>query len=108
MADARKEVYDKDLYVIVEDYYDKDDKTNATKYSDHFFELEDLISSISRKKEALGKVKITIEYDGEKYIAKAADTDILKASALAYMNAVNSIVSAGLREISVEDMTINK
>ncbi len=36
------------------------------------------ISSVSRGKEALGKVKITVEHEGEKYIAKAADTDILR------------------------------
>lgn len=52
-----------------------------------------------RGKEALGKVKITIEHEGEKYMAKAADTDILKASALAYMNAINSIVVAKLTPV---------
>lgn len=52
------------------------------------------ISSVSRGKEALGKVKIIIEHEGEKYIAKAADTDILKASAFAYINAINSIIVA--------------
>jgi 2-isopropylmalate synthase len=161
LADAKKEVYDHDLYVIVENYYEKHDKTNVTNYSDHFFEVEDLqvisnssfpsasvkirkggevfkssavgsgpidalysaiaeittikvklveydISSVSRGKDALGKVKIIVEHDGEKYIAKAADTDILKASALAYMNAINSIVSAGLRKVSVEEMAITR
>lgn len=57
------------------------------------------INSVSRGKEALGKVKITIEHEGEKYIAKAADTDILKASALAYINAINSIVVAKLTPV---------
>lgn len=52
------------------------------------------ISSVSRGQEALGKVKIIIEYGGENYIAKAADTDILKASAMAYINAVNSVIVA--------------
>lgn len=54
---------------------------------------------MSHDKEALGKVKITIEHAGEKYIAKAADTDILKASALAYINAINSIVVAKLTPV---------
>lgn len=50
------------------------------------------ISSVSRGKEALGKVKIQVEFRGEKYTAKAADTDIMKASALAFINAINNIV----------------
>lgn len=154
LADAKKEVYDHDLYVIVENYYEKHDANhvNATHYSEQFFDFNDLqvvsnatfpsasvkirkgdevfkasavgsgpidalysaiaditkidvklveynINSVSRGKEALGKVKITIEHEGEKYIAKAADTDILKASALAYINAINSIVVAKLTPV---------
>ncbi|MGX9161781.1 2-isopropylmalate synthase [Priestia megaterium] len=147
LADAKKEVYNHDLYVIVENYYAKNDIHNQDimHYSHHFYELIDLqvisntnfpsasvkikkgdqilkssavgsgpidalysaiteisdldiklieynISSVSRGKEALGKVKIQVEYKGEKYIAKATDTDVMKASAFAYINAVNSIV----------------
>ncbi|WP_147535248.1 2-isopropylmalate synthase [Bacillus marasmi] len=147
LADAKKEVYNHDLYVIVENYFSKHDSTNQdlTNYSEHFYELIDLqvisnpifpsasvkmkkgniilksssvgsgpidalysaiseicdldiklieynINSVSRGKEALGKVKIQVEYKGEKYTAKATDTDIMKASALAYINAINSIV----------------
>ncbi|MER1958134.1 MAG: 2-isopropylmalate synthase [Solibacillus sp.] len=149
LADSKKEVYDHDLYVIVENYYEKTELNNPNKesYKDQFYDLEDLqiisnstfpnasvkirkgdeiyqassvgsgpidalysaiadvtrievklveynISSVSRGKEALGKVKIIIEHEGEKYIAKAADTDILKASAFAYINAINSIIVA--------------
>ena len=147
LADSKKEVYNHDLYVIVESYYEKTEKNNPNhqNYSDQFYDLEDLqvisnatfpsasvkickgeesykasavgsgpidalysaiadvtgievklheynISSVSRGKEALGKVKIIVEHEGEKYIAKAADTDILRASALAYINAINSII----------------
>ncbi|PAQ13476.1 2-isopropylmalate synthase [Bacillaceae bacterium SAOS 7] len=147
LADAKKEVYNHDLYVIVENYYTQHNsqKEDLTNYRRHFYELMDLqvisnttfpsasvsmkkgdqilkssavgsgpidalysaitdisdlemklieynISSVSRGKEALGKVKIQVEYRGEKYMAKATDTDIMKASALAYINAVNSIV----------------
>ncbi|MCR8924515.1 2-isopropylmalate synthase [Priestia megaterium] len=147
LADAKKEVYNHDLYVIVENYYAKHDIHNQdmTHSSNHFYELMDLqvisntdfpsasvkikkgdqilkssavgsgpidalysaiteisdldiklieyhISSVSRGKEALGKVKIQVEYRGEKYVAKATDTDVMKASAFAYINAVNSIV----------------
>lgn len=148
LADAKKEIYNHDLYVIVENYYTKHDIHNQdiTHYSDNFYELMDLqvisnpifpsasvkikkadqilkssavgsgpidalysaiteisdldielieynISSVSRGKEALGKVKIQVKYRGEKYTAKATDTDIMKASALAYINAINSIVA---------------
>ncbi|WP_225049686.1 2-isopropylmalate synthase [Priestia megaterium] len=147
LADAKKEVYNHDLYVIVENYYAKNDIHNQDimHYSNHFYELIDLqvisntnfpsasvkikkgdqilkssavgsgpidalysaiteisdldiklieynISSVSRGKEALGKVKIQVEYRGEKYVAKATDTDVMKASAFAYINAVNNIV----------------
>ena len=156
LADAKKEVYNHDLYVIVENYYDQhaSENTQITHYSNSFFNFEDLqvvsnstfpsasvkisrgadvfnasavgsgpidalysaiaditkidiklveynISSVSRGKEALGKVKITVEHENEKYIAKAADTDILRASALAYVNAINSIIAAKISPITV-------
>lgn len=160
LADIKKEVYDHDLYVIVENYYEKHDKENVTNYSDHFFEFEDLqvvsnssfpsasvkirkggesfkssaigtgpidalysaiaeitkiqvkligydISNVSRGEDALGKVKITIAHEGEHYIAKAADTDILKASALAYMNAINSVIVAQIKGTSAHKLAVN-
>lgn len=155
LADAKKEVYDHDLYVIVENYYEKVEKNNLNrqKYSDQFYILDDLqvisnatfpsasvkmvkgeevlkasavgsgpidalysaianvtnidvklieyhISSVSRGKEAIGKVKIVIEHNGTKYVAKAAHTDILKASAFAYVNAINSIIVAQFNTIT--------
>lgn len=158
LADSKKEVYDHDLYIIVENYYEKAEKNNPNKqsYANQFYDIEDLqiisnatfpsasvkvrrgeeifkksavgsgpidalysaiaevtnipvklieynISSVSRGQEALGKVKIIVEHEGEKYIAKAADTDILKASALAYINAINSIIVA---QIVPKDITI--
>ena len=149
LADSKKEVYNHDLYIIVENYYEETNKNNPNvqTYSSEFFDLDDLqvvsnasfpsasvkvrkgeevfkasavgsgpidalysaianitgievklveynINSVSRGQGALGKVKIIVEHEGEKYIAKAADTDILKASAYAYINAINSIVVA--------------
>jgi 2-isopropylmalate synthase len=145
LADAKKEVYNHDLYVIVENYFKEQENAEEMRFSDHFFSLVDLqvisnttfpsasvsvkrgeqlltsssvgsgpidalysaitevsgldvqlleyqISSVSRGKEALGKVKIQVRYQGETYTAKATDTDIMKASALAFLNALNSIV----------------
>lgn len=158
LADSKKEVYNHDLYVIVENYYEKTEKAspNSICYRDEFYDIDDLqvisntsfpsasvkvrkgdqvlkasavgsgpidalysaiaevtgievklveynINSVSRGKEALGKVKIVVEHEGEKYIAKAADTDILKASALAYINAINSIIVAKINPVVVTE-----
>jgi len=51
--------------------------------------LEYKLNSISRGKEALGRVSIKVNHNGKIFTSKAVDTDILKASALAFVNAVN-------------------
>lgn len=50
------------------------------------------ISSISRGKEALGKVTINLSHNKKSYISRAIDTDIIKASAMAFINALNNIL----------------
>ncbi len=50
------------------------------------------INSISRGTTALGKVNIQLEYKEKKYHAKAIDTDIIKASAMAFVNGINRIL----------------
>lgn len=147
LADLKKEVYNHDLYYLVENYYSENKITHdgIEQLSDNFYELIDLqvvsnnifpsasvkikkgshiyksssvgdgpidalysaikniidldlnlleykISSVTRGKEALGKVKLYVEYKGKTYIAKATDTDVIKASGLAFLNAVNSII----------------
>lgn len=64
--------------------------------------IEYKISSISRGKEAQGKVKVIVDYEGKKYTANAADTDVIKASAQAYLNAINNIVVEGLVPVTNE------
>lgn len=54
--------------------------------------LEYKLNSISRGKEALGRVSIKVSCNGKSYTSKAVDTDVLKASALAFINAVNMAV----------------
>src|SRR5690625_342082 len=54
--------------------------------------LEYKISSVTRGKEALGKVKLEVEYNGKEFVANATDTDVIKASALAYINVANNII----------------
>jgi 2-isopropylmalate synthase len=50
------------------------------------------INSISKGKDALGRARVLMQYRDEVYKAKAVDTDILKASALAYVNGVNQVI----------------
>lgn len=48
------------------------------------------INSLSRGKEAIGRVNIRIEYGGKTYSGRAMDTDIIKASAMAFLNGINA------------------
>ncbi|USG64351.1 2-isopropylmalate synthase [Brevibacillus ruminantium] len=50
------------------------------------------INSLSRGKEAIGRVNIRIDYQGKTYSGRAMDTDIIKASALAFLNAINAAI----------------
>ncbi|HBN84202.1 MAG TPA: 2-isopropylmalate synthase [Clostridiales bacterium] len=54
--------------------------------------VEYKINSISQGKEALGRASIQVIYEGKGYHSRAVDTDIIKASALAYINAINKIL----------------
>jgi len=49
------------------------------------------VSSMTRGKTALGRVSIQVEYNGKNYAAKAVDTDVIRASALAFIDAANII-----------------
>ena len=143
LADAKKEVYNHDLFHIVQSTI-KRDNADGPELQD-LYELEDMqvvinnnfpsasvkikkgdeiltassvgdgavdalytaireatgfelnlmeykLNSISRGKEALGRVSIKVSHNGKNYSSKAIDTDILKASALAFVNAVNMAV----------------
>lgn len=153
VADMKKEVYNHDMYVIVNQFYADNNlyDTQAQQFSDNFFKFVDLqvisnskfpsatveikqgektykqsatgtgpidalysailaivdldislleykISSISRGKEAFGAVKLEVSHKGKNYMAKATDSDVIKASAIAYINAVNDIIVEGLLE----------
>lgn len=147
LADIKKEVYNYDLFHIVESSVsiedDKDDESGKLK--DKLFQLVDLqvisnnsfpsasikimkgaeiytssavgdgvidalytaikniidmdldlieykIASVSKGKEALGRVNLQVSYKEKNFRSKAIDTDVLKASAHAYINAVNTII----------------
>lgn len=50
------------------------------------------INSITSGRDALGRARITMIHDGKTYNSRATDTDIIKASALAYLNCINNII----------------
>ncbi len=55
--------------------------------------LEDYtIKAVSSGKDALGTVRITVNYENEKYFGSGSSTDIVEASALAYLNTINKIL----------------
>ena len=54
--------------------------------------LEYRITSTSKGKEALGRVNLQLKHNGKIYPAKAVDTDIIRASAMAFLNGVNDII----------------
>jgi 2-isopropylmalate synthase len=50
------------------------------------------INSVSRGAKALGRASIQLDHQGKSYYARAIDTDIIKASAVAFLNGVNKIL----------------
>ncbi|MFC2019885.1 2-isopropylmalate synthase [Chloroflexota bacterium] len=52
------------------------------------------INSITEGIDAIGEVRIRIESDGITYTGRGDDTDIILASAKAYMNALNRLIAA--------------
>jgi len=55
--------------------------------------LDYSIHSVTRGKDALGEVMVKVKIDKKSVIAYGASTDILEASAKAYINAVNKVLS---------------
>ena len=53
------------------------------------------VNSVTEGIDAVGEVSIRVEQDGRQYIGRGADTDIIVASAKAYMNALNRLLSMG-------------
>lgn len=51
------------------------------------------IQSVTKGKDALGEVTVKVNFDGEAFIAHGASTDIVEASAKAYLNAVNKAIA---------------
>lgn len=50
---------------------------------------EYMIHAIGSGKDAQGQVKLIVEIEGAEFVGKGSSTDIIEASALAYLNAIN-------------------
>jgi 2-isopropylmalate synthase len=51
--------------------------------------LEYGVQAVTPGKQAIGEVSVSLEIDGRKFVGRGASTDILEASAKAYVNAIN-------------------
>ena len=56
------------------------------------------VNSISKGKDAMGEVLLQIERDGISYVGKATSTDVVEASAKAYLKAINRAECNGKKE----------
>jgi 2-isopropylmalate synthase len=63
------------------------------------------IRAVTKGKDALGEVQIEIDHNGKKVRARGLSTDILEASALAYLSAINRMRSMDQRERTVTQHT---
>lgn len=57
--------------------------------------LDYSIQSVSQGKDALGEVTIKVSFSGFVVVARGTSTDIVEASAKAYINAVNKVIAEG-------------
>jgi len=54
--------------------------------------LDYSIQSVSRGEDAMGEVTVKVKINGDVVIARGASTDVIEASAKAYLNAVNKVM----------------
>ncbi|MCP5047204.1 MAG: 2-isopropylmalate synthase, partial [bacterium] len=57
--------------------------------------VEFVVQGIGHNKDAQGQVKLMLEIDKEEFVGKGTSTDVMEASVLAYINAVNRRVLRG-------------
>jgi len=58
------------------------------------------IDALTGGREAMGEVRVTVRFDGEDIPGRGASPDVLEASALAYLQAVNRAVSADRQAVA--------
>ena len=64
------------------------------------------VASVSRGKDAIGEVSVRVEFDGRIVTGKGVSTDIIEASALAYLNALNRHLDEQRRRAETEKPTL--
>ena len=60
------------------------------------------VDSVTEGIDAIGDVTIRIELQGDTFVGRGSDTDIIVASAKAYMNALNRALSANPSEFTID------
>ena len=60
------------------------------------------LHAVTKGKDALGEVAVRLRYHGYEVSGRGASTDIIEASARAYLNAVNKLVSSSTRRSDVK------
>ncbi len=63
----------------------------------HGHVIDYTIHSVTRGRDAVGEVFVHVDFDGRTFTGKAASTDIVDASARAYLHAVNKVLYASQR-----------
>ena len=51
--------------------------------------LEYVVQAVTPGRQAIGEVSVSLELEGRKFVGRGSSTDILEASAKAYVNALN-------------------
>ena len=67
--------------------------------------LDYSIQSVTRGKDALGEVTIKVNINGKSVISHGASTDIIVASAKAYINAINKVIDQGQKRAQAHKNT---
>ncbi|MBF0122305.1 MAG: 2-isopropylmalate synthase [Candidatus Omnitrophica bacterium] len=62
------------------------------------------IQSVTQGKDALGEVRVRVNFDGEKVMGIGASTDVIEASVKAYLNAVNKACFSKKTKTKVKDI----
>ncbi len=64
------------------------------------------VSSVTGGSDALGAVAVTVDFDGHKVAGRGVATDVVEASARAYLNAVNKLVRMRERGVEVRETDV--
>jgi 2-isopropylmalate synthase len=55
------------------------------------------LQSVTKGKDALGEVTVTLRHQGADVTGRGTSTDIIEASAKAYLNAINKLIATSAR-----------